>query len=109
MSVEIFFRGAIAFLVAAMLSSVGPDCMAGWRRGRCGAVPAVCPQHGDVAPCGTGSASVRRHPTLAEPAPPNREPTLAPPRAPSAAQGDSLHQEGAVVHVTVEVASPGKN
>ena len=34
-SVKKFSRGAIAFVMAAMLASGGSDCMAGWRRGRC--------------------------------------------------------------------------
>ena len=85
-----FSRGAIAFVMAAMLASGGSDCMAGWRRGRC-PMPAMCDQPSE----GARAATVR-------------EPTLAPPRAPlPAAQGTSARQQG-VVYITVEVAPPGK-
>ena len=100
---KVFARGAIAFVVTAMLSSFSAECMAGWRLARWRAAPAACPQLSEESQGGAGFASVPQDPAITEPAPSNREPTLAPPRAASAAA-----RSGAEVYVTVEIASPEK-
>ena len=100
-----FSLAAIAFIVTAVLASSNSDCTAGWLTRPACAVPAACPQQCGGAQCGAGSASVSRDRALAEPVPPKGEPTLAPPR-PLSAPGVSWRQEGNVVTITVEVASP---